>query len=83
MTDRTPEPSGSAGVDTVRLDADRTRDELERTLNQIESRLAPKELWKSVTLAFRERPVRAAAVSGGIALAIGGLITRAVRHRNG
>jgi hypothetical protein len=83
MTDRTPEPSGSAGVNTVRLDADRTRDELERTLNQLESRLAPKELWKSVTLTFKQHPSRVLAVSAGFALAIGGLITRAVRHRNG
>jgi hypothetical protein len=83
MTDRTPEPAGAAGIDTVRLDADRTREELERTLNQIESRLAPKELWKSVTLTFKERPLRVVAVSAGFALVIGGIITRAVRRRNG
>jgi hypothetical protein len=83
MTDRTREPSGSAGVNAVRLDADRTRDELERTLNQIESRLAPKELWRSVTLTFKERPLRVVAVGAGFVLAVGGLITRAVRRRNG
>jgi hypothetical protein len=51
-----PEPGDDAGINAIRLDADRARDELESTLDEIERRLSPDRIIQSV-----KRSVTAAA----------------------
>jgi len=84
MTNR-PEPPPDAGINAIRLDADRTRDELERTLEEIERRLDPRIRIESVKRAYRKRPVEFIAAAGVALGAVAALITWAVRsaHRSG
>jgi hypothetical protein len=39
-----PEPDDDAGINAIRLDADRARSELETTLDEIERRLSPQRI---------------------------------------
>lgn len=82
MTDKTAGPPDTAGINAVRLDADRTRDELAGTLDEIESRLKPRELWNSITLTFQKRPVPFVGATVGAIGAIAGLIALSSRRRN-
>jgi hypothetical protein len=43
-----PEPADDAGINAIRLDADRARDELESTLDEIERRLSPDRIIQPV-----------------------------------
>lgn len=43
-----PEPADDAGIHAIRLDADRARDELESTLDEIERRLSPDRIIQPV-----------------------------------
>jgi hypothetical protein len=46
------------GLNSVRLDADRTRDELAATLGQIRDRLMPHQIARTVGLSITARPWR-------------------------
>lgn len=43
-----PEPDSDAGINAIRLDADRARSELETTLDEIERRLSPQRIIQPV-----------------------------------
>lgn len=43
-----PEPGDDAGINAIRLDADRARAELETTLDEIERRLSPQHIIQPV-----------------------------------
>lgn len=43
-----PEPDDDAGINAIRLDADRARTELETTLDEIERRLSPQRVIQPV-----------------------------------
>ena len=43
-----PEPADDAGINAIRLDADRARSELETTLDEIERRLSPQRIIQPV-----------------------------------
>ncbi len=70
----TPEPTKDAGIEAIRLDADRTRDELEQTLDAIEEKLDPRRVVDSLTRAYRNRPVEFVAVATGVLGAVIGLV---------
>jgi hypothetical protein len=53
-----------AGEQTLRLDADRTRDELGAVLEEVRRRLTPKDLARSAAGSLRKHPLR---LAGGIA----------------
>jgi Protein of unknown function (DUF3618) len=57
-------PAEHAGEQTLRLDADRTRDELGAVLEEVRRRLAPKELARSAAGSLRKHPRQ---LAGGIA----------------
>ena len=57
-------PGANAGEQTLRLDADRTRDDLADALTELRQRLGPKELAKSTLGSLRRYPWQ---VTGGIA----------------
>ncbi len=82
MTDQGPEPADNAGINALRLDADRTRDELERTLEEIERRLDPRPRIERIKRAWRNRPVEFITVAGSAVGAIGGLIVWAIRMKS-
>jgi hypothetical protein len=83
MTDTsTPEPGENAGVSTLRLDADRTRDELESTLQEIEQRLKPAELKGSLRRTYRAHRTAFWAVGAGLAGGIA-LVSLLVVKRRG
>ena len=77
-------PDSAPGPEARRLDADRAREELGDTLDEIEKRLTPPELLRSARDAWRRSPGRVAAVVGA-PLAIIGLVVavRVARHRRG
>ena len=77
-----PEPDENAGLNEYRLDAERTRDELEATLNEIERRISPRRLVAAAKRTWRSYPAEVAAVVG-IVGSIGGLIVLAARGRAG
>lgn len=81
MTNQRPEPPENAGINAIRLDADRTRDELERTLEELERRLDPRPRIEALKSAYRRRPVPVIALGVGVLGAIGGLITLAVMRK--
>ena len=68
------------GEQAVRLDAERTRDELEKTLDEIEQRLKPQALAQSAQRRFQENPAAVLGVAAGIAAALAGLIVWGVRR---
>ncbi len=82
-------PPGDAGENALHLDADRTRDDLEETLDEIEHRLTPAELWKSTRILYAERPLAVLGIAVGTIAAVGGLVfwavssVRGASHRNG
>jgi hypothetical protein len=89
MTDGRPEPAPDAGINAVRLDADRARDELEKTLDQIESILNPQRVIvpvmkavDSVKQAYKNRPVEFIASVAGVVGTIGGVIVWAAKSRD-
>jgi hypothetical protein len=89
MTDGRPEPAPDAGINAVRLDADRARDELEKTLDQIESILNPqrvivpvKKAVDSVKQPYKNRPVAFIASVAGVIGTIGGVIVWAAKSRD-
>ncbi|WP_213815006.1 DUF3618 domain-containing protein [Glaciihabitans sp. dw_435] len=79
MSDTTPAPGEDAGINEIRLDADRTRDELRDTLDQIEGKLTPQYAVESLKREFRERPFVVIAAAIGVVGAIVGVIVLAVR----
>jgi ElaB/YqjD/DUF883 family membrane-anchored ribosome-binding protein len=88
MSDSTPPPAPDAGINALRLDADRAREDLEKTLDEIESRLNPqrviqpvKRAVNSVKTAYENRPVEFIAAAAGVVGTIGGLIALAARSR--
>lgn len=62
------------GEQATRLDAERTRDELAAAVDELERRLAPKELLESAKLTVRRRPVAVIGSALGVAGAIAGAI---------
>ncbi len=62
------------GEQVTRLDAERTRDELAAAVDELERRLAPKELLESAKLTVRRRPVAVIGSVLGVAGAIAGAI---------
>ncbi len=74
MSELPAPPADDAGVHTLRLDADRTRDELAGTLDEIAHRLSPDGIRESASRSFHEHPVRIVASAVGAAAAIGGII---------
>ncbi|HEY0260301.1 MAG TPA: hypothetical protein VGC18_10670 [Lacisediminihabitans sp.] len=89
MTDATTTPDDEAGENALHLDADKTRDDLEETLDEIERRLTPAELWKSTRILYAERPLVVLGAAAGAVAAVGGLVfwavasVRGASHRNG
>lgn len=83
MSDETPVPADDAGINAIRLDADRTRDELRETLDAIEGKLTPQYALESLKRDFRDRPLVVIAAAVGVVGAIVGLITLAVRSGSG
>ena len=86
MTDDRPDPAPDAGINAVRLDADRAREELEKTLDQIESILNPqriivpaKKAVNSVKKAYENRPVEFIAAAAGVIGTIGGIVVWAAK----
>jgi ElaB/YqjD/DUF883 family membrane-anchored ribosome-binding protein len=76
-------PGANAGEHTLRLDADRTRDELADVLVEIRHRLAPKELARSATDSLRRHPKQVAGVIAATAGIVTGivLLTRRATRR--
>lgn len=62
------------GEQATRLDAERTRDELAAAMDELERRLAPKELLESAKLTVRRRSVAVIGSVLGVAGAIAGAI---------
>jgi hypothetical protein len=86
MTDGRPEPAPDSGINAVRLDAERAREELEKTLDQIESILNPQRIIvptrkavESVKRAYKNRPVEFIAAAAGVLGTIGGLAVWAAK----
>lgn len=74
MTDATDEPGENAGINALRLDADRTREELEKTLDEIERELDPRRIPQRISDAWAQNPVRVVVIAVGVAGAIAGII---------
>jgi hypothetical protein len=68
-----PGPPEDAGVNAIRLDADRTRDELRETLDEIERRLSPAGVVESVKRSAQRDPGKVAAIGAGVVATITGL----------
>jgi ElaB/YqjD/DUF883 family membrane-anchored ribosome-binding protein len=86
MANDAPEPDADAGINALRLDADRARDALEGTLHEIEARLDPQRVIRpvrqavdSVAGAYRDNPVRFVAVAAGIVGAVAALVILVAR----
>lgn len=78
MTSMRPEPPEDAGINAIRLDAERTRDELERTLEEIERRLDPRPRIDAVKRAYRRSPASFIGIASGALASIGGLVAWAM-----
>jgi len=74
MSDATAEPGENAGINALRLDADRTRDELEKTLDEIERELDPRRIPEKISREWEVNPGRVILVAVGVVGAIAGLI---------
>jgi len=90
MSEQRPEPAPDAGINLIRLDADRARHDLENTLDEIEARLNPqrviepvKKTVASAKSAYKNRPVEFIAVAVGIIGALGGLVIWGSRGSSG
>ncbi|MCU1406597.1 MAG: hypothetical protein JWQ43_2900 [Glaciihabitans sp.] len=86
MTDSPQQPEPDAGINALRLDADRARDDLEQTLGEIEARLNPqrviqpiKKAVSAVSAAYKKQPVEFIATAVGIIGAVAGLAIWATR----
>jgi hypothetical protein len=77
-----PEEGTTGGINAVRLDADKTREQLRATLDEIEHRFTPAELWRSVTLTYKKRPVPFVSTVAASVGAIAGLIALSVARKN-
>jgi hypothetical protein len=71
--DSKPGPAENAGVNAIRLDADRTRDELRQTLDEIEHRLSPAGVAESVKRSAKRDPGKVAAIGAGVVAAVTGV----------
>jgi hypothetical protein len=76
-----PEPSETAGINVLRLDADQTRDELAERLGEIQDRLTPRELVRSASLTISENRRQFMLAAGGVLLATAGVIALVVTRR--
>ena len=74
MTDAPEEPGENAGINALRLDADRTREELEKTLDEIERELDPRRIPEKISRAWNENPGRVILTAVGVVGAVAGLI---------
>jgi len=90
MSEPRPEPAPDAGINAIRLDADRARHDLENTLDEIEARLNPQRVIEpvkhtvaSARSAYANRPVEFIAVAVGIVGALGGLVFWGARELSG
>lgn len=81
MNDHTDEPADDAGIEAIRLDADRTRDELQRTLTEIEERLNPHRMIARAKRAWNENPAEVVMMAILVVGAIGSLVFLGVRGR--
>ena len=81
MNPENDEPADDAGIEEIRLDADRTREELERTLTQIEERLNPHRIIARAKRAWQDNPAEVVLTSILAVGAIGSLIFLGVRGR--
>jgi hypothetical protein len=81
MTTDTPAPADDAGINALRLDADRARDDLEATLDEIEERLNPRRVWQVLRAAFANRPGAFVAVASGVVAATVGAVVWTVTSR--
>lgn len=77
MTEHNSVPTGEQ---RLRLDAERTRDELQDTLEELERRLAPKELWQSAIRRVERRPLAAVGVGLAVLSLAAGVIVLVVRR---
>lgn len=68
MVDRIAD--GTRGEQRLRLEAERTRDELQETLAELEHRLQPREFAHAVQASMRRRP----GVVVGVGLALAGVV---------
>lgn len=66
----------------LRMDTDRTRDELADTLDSIETRLTPRELLASLQRAWRASPLKTAGLLASPVLAIGAVIALRIVMRS-
>jgi len=85
MSDATPlgnEPADDAGEESIRLDADKTRDALEATLDDLESRLKPTNLAASLKVRFTQNPAPFIAVGVAVVGAIAGIVLLSARSRD-
>jgi hypothetical protein len=73
-----PPPEG-AGIESLRLDADRTRDEIDEILAELEERLNPRRLVDFAQRQWSERPAVVIAIGVAAVAAIGGLIARSYK----
>jgi hypothetical protein len=71
----------TGGINALRLDADRARDELADRLGEVRSRLAPKELAKSASLTVREHRNQFVIAAGSTLVAVAGIIALVVRTK--
>lgn len=71
--DAKPGPADDAGVNAIRLDAERARDDLRSTLDEIERRLSPAGVAESVKRSAKREPGKVAAIGAGVVAAITGL----------
>lgn len=62
-------------------DAERTREELAATIDELERRLAPRELLASAKRTARRKPVAVIGTAVGVAGAIAGAILLGARRR--
>jgi len=73
-------PTPAVGEQGLRLEAERTRDELQETLTELEHRLAPRELAQSARRSIRRNPGIAIGIGLAAATVIVGLVVLAVRR---
>jgi hypothetical protein len=76
-----PQPSETAGEEQLHLDADRTREELEATLDEIEHRLKPAAISRAVQRRIRRNPRPFVIVAIATVAALAGLSIWRIRRR--
>ncbi|MCU1439310.1 MAG: hypothetical protein JWP85_307 [Rhodoglobus sp.] len=66
------------GLNSLRLEVDRTREQLESTLEEIESRLNPRRAVEFAKRQWDERPLAVIAAGVGVVGAVALLVVRSV-----